>query len=515
MLNPRGFVRGCLLGGVIFVVTTALHPQSKSNNEFRPKIPKAWDDGEVATLEIPLAPPAPRTTNISESYYYSIPPVTIYKSYPLVSPDKPFAEYVDWLKQLEPEIAFDPAKLKTKADWEKAGELVFSFSVGGYSAIPQSLLDAAAQGKYPAATPARSNRVFIREKGKLEMNNGSLGGIFLSILGGGPGKPFACSGCHSQIGTQGNLINGVQPNRPPGLYPGPGLAGATADQRRQSMLFWYGTPWFNPDPNVDGDLTHSVVLSWNRSPAVFDREGSSVRSPLQIPVLIGLLDRKYFDHTGLHLHRSIADLMRYAVLASGLEALRKYGDFIPGGDNNHRDLPAPTKFLRFTDEQLYALSLYIYSLDYPVNPNRSDSLSAKGQTIFARERCADCHTPPLYTNNKLIPVDGFVVPPEHKKRYDILEARIGLDPYLATKTRRGTGYYKVPSLRGVWMRSALEHNGSVGSLEDWFDPNRLKDTYVPTGFRGPDPNRAVKGHPFGLQLSTDDKKALLAFLRTL
>jgi hypothetical protein len=126
--------------------------------------------------------------------------------------------------------------------------------------------------------------------------------------------------------------------------------------------------------------------------------------------LVGLKDRKYFDHTGLHLHRSIADLMRHAVLASGLEALRKYGDFITGGDNDHKDLPAPTRLLRFTDEQLYALALYIYSLDYPVNPNWPDSLSAKGETIFKREACVGCHTPPLYTNNKLIPVDGFIVP---------------------------------------------------------------------------------------------------------
>jgi hypothetical protein len=127
----------------------------------------------------------------------------------------------------------------------------------------------------------------------------------------------------------------------------------------------------------------------------------------------------------------------------------------------------------------------------------------------------DCHTPPLYTNNKLIPIDGFVVLLEHKKKYDVLDVRIGLDPYLATKTRRGTGYYRVPSLRGVWTRKALEHNGSVASLEDWFDPNRLKDSYVPTGFRGPNPTRAVKGHAFGLQLSSEDKQALLAFLRTL
>ena len=102
-----------------------------------------------------------------------------------------------------------------------------------------------------------------------------------------------------------------------------------------------------------------------------------------------------------------------------------------------------------------------------------------------------------------------------RRNYDLLDMPIGLDPYLATKTRRGTGYYKVPSLRGVWMRSVLEQNVSVTSLEDCCDPNRTRNTYTPTGFRGPSKTRAVKGHPFGLNLSPDDKKALVAFLRTL
>ena len=49
---------------------------------------------------------------------------------------------------------------------------------------------------------------------------------------------------------------------------------------------------------------------------------------------------------------------------------------------------------------------------------------------------------------------------------------------------RGTGYYKVPSLKGVWYRGPLEHNGSVATLEDWFDPGRLRGDYLPTGFIG-------------------------------
>jgi hypothetical protein len=84
-------------------------------------------------------------------------------------------------------------------------------------------------------------------------------------------------------------------------------------------------------------------------------------------------------------------------------------------------------------------------------------------------------------------------------------------------TYRGTGFYKVPSLLGVWYRGPFEHNGSVATLEDWFDPRRLEDDYVPTGWKGPlgTKTRAVKGHEFGLDLSSDETDALIAFLKTL
>ena len=116
----------------------------------------------------------------------------------------------------------------------------------------------------------------------------------------------------------------------------------------------------------------------------------------------------------------------------------------------------------------------------------------------------------------LTPAPGFTVPPAHLGTYDVLRTSVGTDPRLTLQTRRGTGYYKVPSLKGVWYRGPFEHNGSVGSLEDWFDPRRLRDDYVPTGFRGAGvKTRAVKGHAFGLNLSPADSTALIAFLRTL
>jgi hypothetical protein len=207
--------------------------------------------------------------------------------------------------------------------------------------------------------------------------------------------------------------------------------------------------------------------------------------------------------------------MRYAALNQGADNLASYNGFIPAARDFHT-LPAPATQRRYSDEQLYAMSLYLYSLTPPENPNKFDARAKRGQKVFEHEGCAGCHTPPLYTNNKLTPVDGFNVPDDHREKYDVLWASVGTDPRLALRSRRGTGYYKVPSLKGVWYRGPFEHNGSVATLEDWFDPRRLKDGYIPTGFRGAGvTTRAVKGHGFGLDLSASDKQALIAFLKTL
>src|SRR5262249_50053237 len=122
-----------------------------------------------------------------------------------------------------------------------------------------------------------------------------------------------------------------------------------------------------------------------------------------------------------------------------------------------------------------------------------------------------------YTNNKLVRAPGFIVPADHPEKANILAQSVGTDPTLALRTRRGTGLYKVPALKGVWYRGPFEHNASVAKLEDWFDPKRLEDGYVPTGWKGRPgtKTRAVKGHEFGLDLSAEDRAALIAFLKTL
>ena len=88
---------------------------------FHPNIPRTWEDASVLTLEVPLANPKFSPIHISEAEYYRLPERTIYRSYPVYHPDREPAGYMEWLKDREPEIAFDPVGLKTRADFIAAG----------------------------------------------------------------------------------------------------------------------------------------------------------------------------------------------------------------------------------------------------------------------------------------------------------------------------------------------------------------------------------------------------------
>ncbi|MFN7945878.1 MAG: di-heme oxidoredictase family protein [Blastocatellia bacterium] len=477
-----------------------------TDRAFTPAIPKMWDDQAMAALELPPADPAVSRVHVSADYYYRIPVRPIYKSYPVYAPGQEPEGYEEWLRQQEPEPAFDAAKLRTENDWIRAGETVFDAPTFYNTLVttadvrdPQWYAKTGVRAAKDGTLPWF--RYVIREKGKVEMGT------------------LACGMCHTRVLDDGTVLKGAQGNFP---FESAGVLFAgqrfTPERIRNFERSFFGAPWVKPDPLAGLEqMSLDQIIAWHAAmPAgVIARQGSSPLSPPQVPDLIGVKDRKYLDHTGLQFHRSIADMMRYAALNQGADLLASYNGFIPGA-RDFRTLPDPSKQGRYSDEQLYALALYLYSLRPPASPHRFDAAAARGQQVFKREGCAVCHTPPLYTSNKLIPADGFNVPPEHLKKYDILMRQVGTDATLTLTTRRGTGYYKVPSLKGLWYRSPLEHNGSVATLEDWFDPKRLCDDYAPTGFRGAGvKTRAVKGHPFGLNLTMADRQALIAFLKTL
>jgi hypothetical protein len=489
-----------------FAVAVAVVRLSAGDATWRPNVPRVWHETALEEMDLPTADPAYRQKAVSPDYYYRIPVTPIYKSYPVYAPGRAPAGYMETLRRIPPQLAFNPARLKNKEDWIRAGEIVFDAPTTYGTDV--SMEDVADPAWYAATgVPIASDgsipwvRYVIRSTGNVEVGN------------------LSCGFCHTRVLRDGSVVKGAQSNF---AFD---RAIAFRDRRRgkpeQVRNNWLGLFTVQWVPDMQRRLEQSSledIFAAHEAipPGVFARNRSSPFYPPAVPDLIGVADRRYLDRTGSTRHRTIGDLMRYASFAQGIEFLSNFGGFIPSGEERFSKLPAPETQERFSDAQLYALALYLYSLRPPRNPNGFDALAQAGKRIFEREGCGGCHTPPLYTNNKLLPVSGFRVPAEHLTKYDILNVPIDTDPRLTLHTRRGTGYYKVPSLRGVWYRSAFEHNGSVAALEDWFDDKRLRDNYVPTGFAGYGvKTRAIRGHLFGVKLPEKDKKALVAFLKTL
>ena len=494
-----------------FAVFGQVTLKQKSESGSQSHVPTTWDDAAMATLEVPLANPIGSPNDVSADYYYKIPVRPIYKSYPVYAPGHEPAGYMAWLKQQEPVVVWDDRghkpPLETEAERIKAGETVFDAPIEFSPPLSPSVEDVHNLAWYSkAGVPTGRDGIMpfvvyvIRKKGRVEVGAAS------------------CGTCHTRLLPDGTILKGAQGNFPyeRALFARP-LPSAIL---RPILVATFGAPWIKPDPLASSEsmTAEEIAAASAAIPAgIIGRQGTSLLYPAQTPDLIGVRERRYLDHTGLQQHRSIVDLMRYAALNQGADVLASYAGFIPAGTPpRFQNLPRAATQTRYSDEQLYALALYVYSLKPPLNPNKFDAEAARGKRVFEREGCATCHTPPLYTNNKLTPADGFTPPPGADKKYDILPISVATDPYLTTKTRRGTGYYKVPSLKGVWYRSMFGHNGWCATLEDWFDARRTLDNYVPTGLKPYGAKTfAVKGHPYGLAISSEDRKALIAFLKTL
>lgn len=471
--------------------------------------PKTWDTHALEDWATPLASINIRPGHFSEDEYYRAP-VDNYRTYPVYSPDKEPPGYWEALKNKKPEPLVDLTKTGPSFDWVGAGQRTWNeLDVAFFR-----LLDA------ESIAMARSPKYFRENRERIHIRPDGTTAIYRWVVtpeGIGLGTA-ACASCHTRYLRDGTVI------------PGAGLVQLTSDPLLGRMLArllkttyigdtqqvanyrQFGVPWLTEDLHLklktlsDEDTLH---LFDAQIPGVSDRPNGSPYYMTKIPDLTGIRDRKYIDHTATHQHRNIGDLMRYA-------ALVEYSDAMDFG--SHRLLTDAQRkiHLRWPDELLYALARYIYSLQPPANPNPRNRAATEGEKIFARVGCVACHTPPLYTNNKLTLAQAFKPSSNHPLHGDIMDISVGSDPNLALKTRKGTGLYKVPSLRGVWYRGLYGHDGAVASLEEWFDPARLRGDHVPGGFKGVGViSRGIPGHEFGLNLPPTEKAALIAFLRTL
>jgi hypothetical protein len=92
-------------------------------------VPKAWDEQALAGWHVPLAEPGHEPVPLTAEQFYRLPELKIYKAYPVYAPGTEPAGYMEKLRRTEPALAFDASRLRTDADWIRAGELVFDAPV--------------------------------------------------------------------------------------------------------------------------------------------------------------------------------------------------------------------------------------------------------------------------------------------------------------------------------------------------------------------------------------------------
>src|SRR6266849_5478910 len=96
----------------------------RAQSEFRPVVPKIWDEQAMADWPTPLAGLNARPTDISSAQYYSLR-VENLRTYPVYHPGREPAGYWKMLQRVGPQSMIEPEKLKTEADWIEAGRRVF------------------------------------------------------------------------------------------------------------------------------------------------------------------------------------------------------------------------------------------------------------------------------------------------------------------------------------------------------------------------------------------------------
>jgi cytochrome c peroxidase len=123
------------------------------------------------------------------------------------------------------------------------------------------------------------------------------------------------------------------------------------------------------------------------------------------------------------------------------------------------------------------------------------ALQRHGQWIFeSKGACWKCHTPPLFTDERF-----------HNTGVSVLDGKPELGRAAVTNDDHDKGRFKTPTLRGVRLTAPFMHDGSIDSLE------AVVDFYE----RGGNDNPQLDGKLKQLELTAEDKRALVAFLRSL
>lgn len=471
--------------------------------------PRVWDDKALADWTTPIAALKLRPSHYTAAEYYAVPADNL-RTYPVYPPDKEPPGYWEELQRKNPEPLVDVSKIRTRADWIAAGVRAFREMDDPLTRTDDPRLIAMARDPktYAGVAGLRDGTVF-QPRWVVTSR-----GVMLSSL--------ECADCHAAVNPDRTIEYAVGVAATPegvGRISSPDLAGQVRRLRR-SRLFpndnfrallsrMTEAPWA-PDDRADRTSPAEMSKATFNPHGVVLRNNGSFFYGTRVPDLHLLHFNRYMDATGTHRLRGPEDIARYAALITGTDPL-EFGAHRFLNDEQRR-IP-----YRYADEVLYAIGMYLWTLEPLKNPKppRAD-LVARGKEVFKREKCGACHPAPAYTSGELTPAEGYDAPFDHPNFRDVRDRSVGTEPGLALKTRKGTGFYKIPSLRGLWYRPRLLHDASIVTLEELFDADRLNLEYERKGWTPPGVTKGpVRGLEFLTKLSPGDKTALIAFLRSL
>jgi hypothetical protein len=240
----------CYSAAIVVLLAGSRLTLAQGTKPFSPEIPKIWDEQAMREQELPLVVPRYSPKPLPADYYYKIPARTIYKSYPIYAPGRAPAGYLDKLKTLEPEIAFDATKLKTKEDWIRAGEQVFE---AGTQYETTTFFGAAVSDpkwyEYSGVRLTREGimpyaRYLVRQKGKLEV------------------APLSCANCHTRVLEDGTVIKAGPGNFPLDRTGGFFTHEETLEENRHDFRALFYIPWL---PERERQFESYTNREWSRS----------------------------------------------------------------------------------------------------------------------------------------------------------------------------------------------------------------------------------------------------------
>ncbi len=194
----------------------------------------------------------------------------------------------------------------------------------------------------------------------------------------------------------------------------------------------------------------------------------------------------------------------------------------------------PDSFKRVTD--------FLLMLQPPPYPFAVDkSAVERGRPIYA-QHCASCHA---FEGDKTGHVDAIASIGTDRHRLDSFTQGlvdrlhdINSPPFKFDAYRKTNGYANVP-LDGIWVRAPYLHNGSVPSLQALLQPEKDRPTTFYKGYDVYDPvhvgfvsdgaeaqkvgffmdtnisGNSNQGHTYGVNLSENEKRDLIEYLKTL